>query len=480
MFSDPVADIVRDLVGVCARMKELAYTQQRERFDIFIGDDTAAGEQYIGQPLFLHQADHFGEYGHVGSAEYTDPDRVHILLQGGIHHHLRSLPQTRVDHLHPRIAQGRGDHFRPAIMSVEPHFGDQYSDGSAHTELLYCKSRLFTSSLVLCGMRLRSFGSTDLQVSEIGFGAWAIGGGAMIGTTAIGWGDADDAASIAAIHASLDRGINFFDTADIYGLGHSEELLGKVLGGRSDIVIATKVGNVSRNGQFTVDYSSDHILQACEASLQRLKREAIDFYQLHTARMTHLQIGDCIQAMQRLQQQGKLRYWGLSLNTFHPQPEASLLLEQGLGNGFQLVLNLINQRSLPLLERAAATGCGIIARMPLQFGLLTGKFDVPVAFASNDHRKNRLTPTVIAAVQEATAPVWELCEKYGCSKTELALSYILSYPEVSTVIPGIRTAAQAVSNTSGLFELERPDRDRIESLGRSRFESLMALIEKVG
>ena len=128
-------------------------------------------------------------------------------------------------------------------------------------------------------MNYRKFGTTDLWVSEIGFGAWAIGGAAMIGKTAIGWGDADDRVSENAIHASLTAGINFFDTADIYGLGHSEDLLGKIIGDKKDIIIATKVGNVSRDEQFTVDYSKAYILQACENSLRRLKRETIDFYQ---------------------------------------------------------------------------------------------------------------------------------------------------------------------------------------------------------
>ena len=138
-------------------------------------------------------------------------------------------------------------------------------------------------------MQYRKFGNTDLYVSEIGFGAWAIGGAAMIGTTAIGWGDTDDRISVNAISAALDAGINFFDTADIYGLGHSEKLLGENIGRQKDVLIATKVGNVSRNEQFTIDYSKAYIIDACEASLKRLKRDAIDYYQLHTARLEHLQ-----------------------------------------------------------------------------------------------------------------------------------------------------------------------------------------------
>src|SRR5689334_16974552 len=191
-------------------------------------------------------------------------------------------------------------------------------------------------------MQYRKFGNTDLLASEIGFGAWAIGGGAMIGKTAIGWGNVDDEESKKAIHRSLDLGINFFDTADIYGLGHSENILGKIIGSKKDVIIATKVGNVSRNGQFTVDYSKEYILKACEASLRRLWRNEIDYYQLHSARMQHLEQGDCIDAMKMLQKQGKVRYWGLSINTFDPLPEAEYLINNNLGNGFQLVLNLIN------------------------------------------------------------------------------------------------------------------------------------------
>ena len=329
-------------------------------------------------------------------------------------------------------------------------------------------------------MQYRKFGSTDLLVSEIGFGAWAIGGGAMIGKTAIGWGDVDDIVSESAIGAALNAGINFFDTADIYGLGHSEDLLGKIISDKKDIIIATKVGNVSRKEQFTVDYSKEYILQACENSLRRLKRNSIDFYQLHTARMQHLQQEDCIEAMEMLKQQGKIRYWGLSLNTFDPTPEAEYLIQHKYGHGFQLVLNLLNQRSLLLLKNAAEKGYGIIARMPLQFGLLTGKFDSGVSFPDNDHRKNRLTAEIIKTCAEALVPVWQLCEKYNCNKTQLALSYILSYPQVSTIIPGIRTSDHVSGNTKGLFQLEADDRILIEKLGTTSFAAIMDLIQKQG
>ena len=329
-------------------------------------------------------------------------------------------------------------------------------------------------------MHYRKFGNTNLLVSEIGFGAWAIGGGAMIGSTAIGWGDADDTVSVKAIHAALDAGINFFDTADIYGLGHSEELLGKCIGNEKGILIATKVGNVSRNDQFTIDYSGKYILNACEASLKRLNRDSIDYYQLHSARIQHLQNGECIQAMQHLQEQGKIRYWGISLNTFDPLPEAEFFINNKIGNGFQLVLNLLNQKTLPLLKRLAENGYGLIIRMALQFGLLTGKFDKEINFSENDHRKNRLTKEVIDASNNVLEPVWALCKKYNCTKTQLALSYILSYPEVSTIIAGIRTAEQVQLNTTGLFQLAKPDIEMIENFGATDFVRVMKLIQQQG
>lgn len=328
-------------------------------------------------------------------------------------------------------------------------------------------------------MQYRRFGSTDLKVSEIGFGTWAIGGNAMIGNTAIGWGPSDDDTSVEAIYAALDEGINFFDTADIYGLGHSEELLGKTIGNK-DVLIATKAGNVARDNQFTVDYSKAHILSACEASLVRLQRDTIDFYQLHTARLQHLQQGECIEAMQMLQRQGKIRYWGISLNTFHPQAEAQYFLDNDLGQGFQLVLNIINQRALSFLQEAAGEGYGIIARMPLQFGLLTGKFSEATTFDKTDHRNNRLTPAVIRSSNEALEPVWTLCEKYNINKTQLAISYVLSYPEVSTVIPGIRTKEHVHSNVKSIIQLEPDDISLIESYGSTTLARLMNQIEQQG
>jgi len=145
-----------------------------------------------------------------------------------------------------------------------------------------------------------------------------------------------------------------------------------------------------------------------------------------------------------------------------------------------LVLNILNQKALPLLKKANEKGYGIIARMPLQFGLLTGKFDKDFSFSETDHRKKRLTKEVVDACIKVLEPVWGLCKKYQCTKTQLALSYILSYPEISTVIPGIRTVAQAESNTTGLVKLDQADVAFIEELGTTDFIPVMNLIQEQG
>jgi aryl-alcohol dehydrogenase-like predicted oxidoreductase len=168
------------------------------------------------------------------------------------------------------------------------------------------------------------------------------------------------------------------------------------------------------------------------------------------------------------------------LNTFAPLEEAQWMMQHGSGEGFQLVVNIINQRALPLLSEANQKGYGLIARMPLQFGLLTGKFDAGARFAANDHRKNRLTDNVINTAREALQPVWELCSKYDCTPTQLALSYVLSYPEVSVVIPGMRNRNQVADNTTGLFRLEPDDRAFIEQRGKEDLAGLMDLFFSLG
>jgi aryl-alcohol dehydrogenase-like predicted oxidoreductase len=323
-------------------------------------------------------------------------------------------------------------------------------------------------------MNYRKFGNTDLMVSEIGFGAWAIGGNAVVGGTAIGWGPAED-------NTSVEVGINFFDTADFYGLGHSEELIGKEFRNNKEIIIATKVGHRAIDDKIQLDYSKEYILEACEKSLKRLKRDYIDYYQLHSARLQHFEKEQCIEAMELLKKEGKIRHWGLSLNTFYPEPEANYLMEKKAGEGFQLVFNLINQKALPVMESANKRGYGIIARMPLQFGLLTGKFTEDAKFSDDDHRKFRLTKDIISRSNKILEEnVWEFCNKYNISKTALALSFILSFDSVSTVIPGIRTAQHAMDNTKDIIRLDKNDVGHLKKLYNSDWKEIVDMMEKQG
>jgi aryl-alcohol dehydrogenase-like predicted oxidoreductase len=328
-------------------------------------------------------------------------------------------------------------------------------------------------------MKKRRFGNTDLYVSEIGFGAWGIGGPAMAGSTPIGWGNVDDRISIKALEEAKNGGINFFDTADFYGLGHSEELIGKVFGNKPGIIVATKVGHrLNADQTIRLDYSEKHILSACEKSLKRLNRECIDYYQLHSATVQHLETGECIEAMEKLQKQGKIRYWGISLNTYNPFPEAQFSMENSLGSGFQFVLNIINQKALPIIKKASKKGYGTIARMPLQFGLLTGKFNSSSRFDTNDHRRFRLKPVVLENALNDLEQVWPLARKSKMTKSQFSLNSILSNPEISTVIPGMKTPEQVIDNTTGISTLDKDTMSFLNNLWEAKFKSLLELMEE--
>lgn len=322
-------------------------------------------------------------------------------------------------------------------------------------------------------MNKRKFGKTELSVSEIGFGAWGIGGPAMVGDLAIGWGDVDDDTSIKSLKKSFDLGINFYDTADFYGFGHSEELIGKVFGNRDDVIIASKVGHRVEAEKILLDYTKKHILKSCDESLKRLRRDKIDFYQLHSAKIEHLKSGECIEAMEELKNEGKIRYWGISLNTFNPYPEAEYLIQRNLADGFQLVLNIINQRSLKLIQTANEKGYGVIARIPLQFGLLTGKFSKETRFSKNDHRYFRLEPKFLSNILDALEDVWRIAEKYNADKTTFALSFILNHTGVCTVIPGIKTPVQAEKNTQPIITITNYDMDLIYQHFEDKFNEIV-------
>src|SRR5688572_612463 len=223
-------------------------------------------------------------------------------------------------------------------------------------------------------MQYRELGKTGIKVSEIGFGAWAIGGSAEAGGAPLGWGRANDDESLAAIRRARDLGVNFFDTADSYGFGRSESLLGIVLSRkRQDVVIATKVGVVRKStGELQKDFSKQHIFLAVDGSLKRLRSDYIDLYQLHNPTIADLNREEIQEAMDRLQDAGKIRFWGVSITT----PEEGIeIIKRDWGYALQVLYNVINQApARELFPLAKQKGYGIIARVPLASGLLTGKY----------------------------------------------------------------------------------------------------------
>jgi aryl-alcohol dehydrogenase-like predicted oxidoreductase len=334
-------------------------------------------------------------------------------------------------------------------------------------------------------MNYRAFGTTGLKVSEIGFGAWGIGGPANAGSTPIGWSDWDPKTSKQAIERAVEVGIAFFDTADFYGFGKSEELLGEVLGTRwKEFVVATKVGHeLASDGSIRLNYSRPYILKACEQSLKRLRKDSIDIYQLHSAKREHLEQGDCIEAMEELKRQGKIRFWGISLNTFEPEREGLWVLDHRVGDSFQLVLNIFNQKTLQeLLPRAQKLGYGIIARMPLQFGLLTGKFTSETRFDAGDHRSMRLPPHLIEKGNELVRLFSPVAQNLGVTLGSLALKFVLAHEGVSTVIPGIKNPEQAEQNAQAADPpaITPHDLDLLHSLYESKFKHYLEDLRKSG
>jgi aryl-alcohol dehydrogenase-like predicted oxidoreductase len=304
-------------------------------------------------------------------------------------------------------------------------------------------------------MHYRKLGNTDLKVSEIGFGAWAIGGPADAGGTPLGWGRSNDDESLAAIRRARDLGVTFFDTADSYGYGRSESLLGIVLSRqREGVVIATKVGVVrDPDGRLRKDFSREHISHAVDGSLRRLRTDYIDLYQLHNPTPAELQRDDLHEAMSRLQEVGKIRYWGVSVTT----PEEGIeIVKRGWGYALQVLYNVLNQAPAnQLFPLAKEKGYGVIARVPLASGLLSGKFRPDTAFPTDDVRQNFLTAKrleeVIARVDEAKSIIGGTAR----SLAEGALRFVLASDAVSTTIPGMRNVRQVEMN-AGADEVRVP------------------------
>ncbi|MFC2085812.1 aldo/keto reductase [Bacteroidota bacterium] len=298
-------------------------------------------------------------------------------------------------------------------------------------------------------MEYRKFGNQDWDISAIGFGAWAIGGNM--------WGPQEDAESVRALHRALDLGVNLIDTAQAYGKGHSEEIIGRVLKERSEeIFVATKVppaipgwpppADGSADDHFPVDF----IIERLEGSLRRLGRDYVDIYQFHSWASAFNLESRWYEAMSRLREQGKIRAIGVSVPDTIPDNVIGALAN-GHVDAVQVIYNVFDQypkRNLfPVAERL---GTGIIVRVPFDEGALTGKYTLETTFPDNDVRQKYFRGRNLPAVIERVRRIEQFKNERHpeMSMAEYALRFCLSHTAVSTVIPGIRNPQQAEWNAA--------------------------------
>ncbi|XHS79731.1 aldo/keto reductase [Burkholderiaceae bacterium UC74_6] len=295
-------------------------------------------------------------------------------------------------------------------------------------------------------MIYRPLGRTGWNISAIGFGAWAIGGT---------WGQTDDKAAMAALHRALDRGVNFFDTADVYGDGHSETLLARLRRERPNdkFFVASKAGR-RLNPHVAEGYRD--LRPFIERSLKNLEVEAIDLLQLHCPPSEVYAMPEVFSALDELVREGKLRHYGVSVERID---EALAAIKYPGVQSVQIIYNLFRQRPGEIfLPAAQAAQVGVLARLPLSSGMLSGKFTRESTFGADDHRgfnrngeafdKGETFSGVdfeqgLAAVEELRALLPE-----GVSMAKLALRWILMNEAITTAIPGGRTPAQVDENVS--------------------------------
>lgn len=294
-------------------------------------------------------------------------------------------------------------------------------------------------------MEYRELGRTGWKISTVSFGAWAIGGS---------WGQVSDEDSLAALHRALDLGINFFDTADVYGDGHSEQLLARLRRERGEpFFVATKAGR-RLNPHVPAGYNRQNITAFVERSLQNLETEALDLLQPHCPPTPVYYMPELFAVLDDLQQAGKIRHYGVSVEKVE---EALKAIEYPNVQSVQIIFNLFRQRPRDLfLAEAERRGVGILARLPLSSGMLTGKLKSNSQFAGDDHRQfNRqgeafdrgetfsgLDYEVGLAAVEQLRP--ELPP--GWSLSQLALRWILMFPAITCTIPGGRRPEQVLEN----------------------------------
>ena len=311
-------------------------------------------------------------------------------------------------------------------------------------------------------MKYRKLGKTDISVSEIGFGSWGIGG--TIGGS-IAYGNTEDTESLRALEMALEQGINFYDTAAFYGLGHSESLIGHVFQNvRSKIILATKVGYISSDGK--QNFSLPYLKQSLEESLKRLRTDYVDLYQLHSPPIDLLlQEPQIFSTLQDLVKEGKARAIGISSRS--PQ-EALVALQHFSFDAVQVNFNLVDQRVLDvgLLDLCKEENVAVIARTPLCFGFLTGQYNQHSTFEEGDHRK-RWDAKQLETWSRAGG---EFCQVFDTSvrqtPTQMALRFCLSFDGLTSVIPGMLQADQVVENAqaSRLGTLSTKELDAISLL----------------
>uniref|UniRef100_A0A7V3YF01 Aldo/keto reductase n=1 Tax=Candidatus Caldatribacterium californiense TaxID=1454726 RepID=A0A7V3YF01_9BACT len=314
-------------------------------------------------------------------------------------------------------------------------------------------------------MNYRVFGRCGWAVSEVGFGAWAIGGS---------WGKVDEEDAVAALHRAIDCGVNFIDTADVYGDGKSERLIARVLKGRKErVFVATKAGR--RLSPHTADgYTEENLTKFVERSLKNLEVETIDLLQLHCPPTEVYYRPEVFAALDKLVAQGKIRYYGVSVEKVE---EGLKAIEYPGVRSVQIIFNIFRQRPAELFfARCREKRVAIIARVPLASGLLAGKITKDTVFPPDDHRDfNRYGQAFdrgetfagvdfekgLQAVEELRTLVPQ-----GFTMAQFALKWILMFPEVSTVIPGAKNPRQAEENakTSDLPPLKEEVMERIREI----------------
>jgi len=311
----------------------------------------------------------------------------------------------------------------------------------------------------------RAFGKTGLQITALGFGAWAVGGSDW----KFGWGDQDDNESIAAIHRALELGLNWIDTAAVYGFGHSEEVVARALAGMSERpYVFTKCGLVpsgQNDGGTREDISRASIVQECEASLRRLQVEAIDLYQIHWPTDEIADIDEGWAAMDHLVRTGKVRHIGVSnFNVEELQRAQRIRPVETLQPPYSLVKPDVENEILPYCER---NGIGVIVYAPMQSGLLSGAMtrERAASLPANDWRSRNaeFQEPKLAQNLALVERLRTVGARYGRSPGETAIAWTLHNPVVTGAIVGSRSAGQ-VAGTIGAasFRLSADDVAEIE------------------